>query len=456
MTVDHISDQVIRIGKSLIEKNAMHGFLNINKPSGMTSRTVVDAVLRIVGKGCKIGHAGTLDPLAAGVLVVATGEATRLIEYVHRGPKEYLATFLLGVTSASDDLDSPLTPVPSVVVPSREAIAAAGLAMCGRIMQRPPAFSAIKLDGKRCYDRARRGELVEIPPRPVDIYAFELLENTEHSQGWGATGSEGARFAQYPQIRFRLRCGSGTYVRSFGRDLAQRLGTRAVMASLTRTAVGPFGIKRAIRLPDVLKFPNIRRGEPPLSSEMETLRNTQIASALRLFQAALRPVEWGVTYLPRMVLPTALGRQLQMGQVVSFTKCEENQALVVAPSVEIPKDDVASPEVVSDSTASKCGTIHDEAIVLDKARLDETMSDTVASGGITLSNATGPTSIFQTMIHGGTLHRDRQQDGSNAIAEAAIAVFDPSGKLMSVVAPFHELHGYRAIRNFPPPSTSPE
>ncbi len=371
----------------------MHGFLNIHKPSGVTSRTVVDAVLRVVGKGCKIGHAGTLDPLASGVLVVAIGDATRLIEYVHRGPKEYIATFWLDATSDSDDLDSPLTPVPCAARPSFAFIETVGNAMCGRQMQRPPAFSAIKLNGKRCYERARRGELVEIPARPVDIYAFELLEYGEFSPDietfHGENFSSNLLPNSYPFIRFRLRCGSGTYVRSFGRDLAERLGTKAVMASLTRTAVGPFELDRSICLPEVLKLPNTRRGEPPLSSAMSELRDAQMASALRLFQTELRPVEWGVTYLPRMVLPTSLGRRLQMGQVVSFATCKENQAIVTAPAEGMPRYE--------------------------------------------------------------TLHRDRQQDGSNAIVEAAIAVFDPSEKLMSIVAPFQELHGYRAIRNFPPP-----
>src|SRR5690349_5339386 len=125
----------------------MNGLLHLDKPAGWTSRDAVNRIQRLA-KPAKVGHAGTLDPLATGVLVICVGQATRLIEYVQRQPKQYLATFQLGVTSASDDTELELTPVPDAPLPTRKAIEAALPRFIGEVMQRPPAFSAIKVDGR--------------------------------------------------------------------------------------------------------------------------------------------------------------------------------------------------------------------------------------------------------------------------------------------------------------------
>lgn len=206
------------------------GLLNIKKPSGITSRDAVNQIVRLVGKKTKVGHAGTLDPLASGVLVVCLGPATRLIDKVQEMPKRYLGTFLLGRTSDTEDIEGVVTELPDAPIPERAALEAAAAAMVGVIQQRPPAYSAVKVAGRRAYKLARRGEQPDLKPRPVTIHALEVVAY------------------DYPQLTLDIRCGSGTYVRSLGRDLAERLGTGAVMSELTRTEIGDFRVEDACEL----------------------------------------------------------------------------------------------------------------------------------------------------------------------------------------------------------------
>ena len=207
--------------------NRRTGLLNVAKPSGVTSRSVVDHIQRLV-RPAKVGHAGTLDPLASGVLVIGVGSATRLISYLQRMPKTYQAILLLGVCSETDDTEGSLVEFPEAHRPSTEDIAAALPRFVGRILQRPPTYSALKVSGRRAYDLARKGRPVVLEPRPVDIYDLCL-----------------SRY-DYPHLEIEMRCGSGTYVRSLGRDLAESVGTKAVLASLVRTAIGPFPLADAI------------------------------------------------------------------------------------------------------------------------------------------------------------------------------------------------------------------
>ncbi|MBX3434377.1 MAG: tRNA pseudouridine(55) synthase TruB [Pirellulales bacterium] len=204
----------------------MFALLNLRKPPGPTSRDVVNRVQRLV-RPAKAGHAGTLDPIASGVLVVCLGQATRLTEYVQRAPKTYRATFLLGQRSPSDDVESEVELVPGAPVPGEGELTAALPRFVGTIEQRPPAFSAVKIAGRRAYDLARRGNEVKLAPRPVAIRSLRLLAY------------------DYPRCELEIVCGSGTYVRSLGRDLAESLGTSAVMAALERTAIGPFRVEAA-------------------------------------------------------------------------------------------------------------------------------------------------------------------------------------------------------------------
>jgi tRNA pseudouridine55 synthase len=211
----------------------MFGVININKPPGWSSRATLARVERLL-RPVKVGHAGTLDPLAEGVLVACLGPATRLIEHVQRMPKEYRATFLLGRRSPSDDVDSEVELLIDPPEPPRAAIETMLPRFTGMIEQRPPAFSAVKIEGQRAYKLARKGRVVETSLRQIEVYAISL-----------------DRY-EYPELELSIRCSSGTYVRSIGRDLAERLRTAAVMSALMRTAIGPFRIEDAMnaRSPD--------------------------------------------------------------------------------------------------------------------------------------------------------------------------------------------------------------
>src|SRR4051794_5854504 len=152
----------------------MFGLLNIDKPAGLTSRDVVNVVQRLV-RPHKVGHAGTLDPLATGVLIVALGPATRLVEYVQRMAKTYQATFLLGRTSDTEDVEGTVMELDRAPIPNAHEIDAALPAFVGTIQQTPPAYSALKVAGRRAYQMARRGEAVELAARPVEIHGIEVI-----------------------------------------------------------------------------------------------------------------------------------------------------------------------------------------------------------------------------------------------------------------------------------------
>jgi tRNA pseudouridine55 synthase len=210
----------------------MFGLLNIHKPAGLTSRDVVNRVQRLV-KPHKVGHAGTLDPLATGVLVIAIGPATRLVEYIQRMPKTYRAVFLIGRTSDTEDVEGKIEELMQPPIPTREQIEAACSKFIGTIEQRPPAYSALKIAGRRAHELARRGDAVELSPRQVQIHSIEIVRYV------------------YPELELLIRCGSGTYVRSLGRDLAESRGTGAVMEKLCREAIGPFNVRDAMGLDDL-------------------------------------------------------------------------------------------------------------------------------------------------------------------------------------------------------------
>ena len=183
------------------------GLLSLSKPSGMTSRQAVDVVQRLA-RPVKAGHAGTLDPLATGVLVVCVGGATHLIEYVQRMPKRYTATFLLGRQSPTEDVEGAVVELPHAPVPAGEQIEAAAQRFVGRIDQRPPAFSALKIHGRPAYKLARQGRPVTLQPRPVELYRIEV------------------KSYRYPELILEVECGGGTYVRSLGRDWPNRWARR--------------------------------------------------------------------------------------------------------------------------------------------------------------------------------------------------------------------------------------
>lgn len=208
----------------------MLGILNINKPAGMTSRAVVTRVSRIVGRKVKCGHAGTLDPLATGVLVACLGRATKLVPFIHDHLKSYEGKFLLGKQSPTDDIEGEMTDIAVPEDLSAEKFQRVFPDFIGQITQVPPTHSAIWINGERAYKLARKGEKFEVPSRDVWIESLELSNFTPET------------------FSLKMTCGTGTYVRSIGRDIAEKLGTAATMSELVRTSVGPFALQDAVEL----------------------------------------------------------------------------------------------------------------------------------------------------------------------------------------------------------------
>lgn len=218
------------------------GLLVIDKPEGITSMGVCRRVrAKLVAGGApkrvKVGHGGTLDPLATGVLVILVGKATRLCDAVMKGEKRYLAEVDLSRSSTTDDREGEQTPVTVATPPTREQVAAVCARFVGVIQQRPPAYSAIKVGGKRAYKLARAGHEPVLVARPVEIHSIDLLEY------------------RWPVATLDIRCGKGTYIRSLARDLGGVLTGAGMLLSLRRTAVGRFTIDQALSLtalPEVL------------------------------------------------------------------------------------------------------------------------------------------------------------------------------------------------------------
>lgn len=211
----------------------IHGWLNIYKPLGITSAQVVGEIRRALGKKQKTGHAGTLDPLASGVLPIALGEATKTVFAMMDARKTYGFTATWGEARDTDDAEGKVIES-SPNRPTEDQIRAILPQFTGRISQTPPAYSAIKVDGERAYDLARAGEEVTLKAREIDVYSIEIKEFNSDS------------------CAFETACGKGTYIRSLARDMARALGTCGYVSRLERLRVGPFSAENAISL-DLLK-----------------------------------------------------------------------------------------------------------------------------------------------------------------------------------------------------------
>lgn len=248
----------------------VHGLLVVDKPGGLTSRDVVNRVQGCFPRGMRIGHTGTLDPLATGVLVLCVGQATRLTEYIQDMDKTYHSVFRFGVRSDTDDADGTVQPVADAPVPDRAAVDRGLNEFIGDIEQVPPAYSAAKVSGRRAYDLARRGHEVALAARRVHIDDITVLAY------------------EYPRLEIEVSCGKGTYIRSLARDLGERLGCGALVEMLRRTRVGPFTAAEGVTL---------------------DLDTSQIVSRLLPLAAA-------VAELPQLTLPPSLGDRLRHGQRV--------------------------------------------------------------------------------------------------------------------------------------------
>lgn len=208
------------------------GLLLIDKPAGWTSHDVVAKVRRLLGQR-RAGHTGTLDPFATGLLVVCLGQATRLAEYLTAHEKEYIGEAVLGVETETDDCDGRVTVMRPVRALDNAAVQAAARSLTGTIMQMPPAFSALKVDGKRAYALAREGQAPELAPRPVEVRVFE------------------ARLLAPDRVGLRVVCGPGTYIRSLARDLGRELGCGAHLASLRRVRSGELHVREAVTMAEL-------------------------------------------------------------------------------------------------------------------------------------------------------------------------------------------------------------
>jgi tRNA pseudouridine55 synthase len=209
---------------------SLEGVINLDKPAGLSSARVVARVKRLLPRGVKIGHAGTLDPFATGVLLLLVGKATRSCEKLMGERKGYEAVVRLGARSATDDPEGPVEELPDVRPVGEEEVRRAVGGFVGQIQQRPPVFSAMKVGGQRAYKLARAGETPEMRARTVTVYDARVVEYT------------------WPSVRLRVECGRGTYIRAIARDLGELLGVGGYLTELRRTFVGRFHVGEGVSL----------------------------------------------------------------------------------------------------------------------------------------------------------------------------------------------------------------
>ena len=253
----------------------IHGWLVLDKPLGMSSSRAVAAVRRLLGAE-KVGHGGTLDPLATGVLPIALGEATKTVAWAMAGRKIYRFMLRWGEARATDDAEGRVT-AESAVRPDAAAIEAALPRFQGVISQRPPVFSALKIGGERAYDLAREGEPVALAPRPVAVDVLRLLGRPDRDHA-----------------ELEAVVGKGTYIRALARDLGEALGTHAHITALRRLSVGRFGLERAISL-----------------ANLATLGHSAAASG------HLLPIETALDDIPALALTETEAHRLRCGQTVT-------------------------------------------------------------------------------------------------------------------------------------------
>ena len=257
----------------------IHGWLLLDKPVGMTSTRAVGRVRRLFDAR-KAGHAGTLDPLASGLLPIALGEATKTVNFIMEGRKLYSFIMRFGIETDTDDAEGEIVAT-SDHRPDDAAISAVLSEFTGDILQVPPRFSAIKIDGERAYDLARDGEDFEMEPRPVSIHFLRFVERLDEER-----------------VRLEAECGKGTYVRALARDLARRLESRGHVTELRRLVVGPFGEDDMISL-----------------DELEELGHVAPDAEGGLLSALL-PIETALDDIPALAVSRHEAARLRSGQAV--------------------------------------------------------------------------------------------------------------------------------------------
>lgn len=286
------------MGKNRDDGPRIDGILVISKPAGPTSHDIVALVRRLTGVR-RVGHGGTLDPFAMGVLPVFIGRATRMVEYHLSDEKRYRASVVFGARSTTDDLDGEMTPS-DAPMPTRETVDATLEEFRGSIEQVPPDHSAVHVGGKRAYEVARGGDKPELKSRHVVIHSLELT-------GWDVADPE------RPMAELEVRCSAGTYVRSLARDLGDRLGSGAYLGALTRTASGPFTIDDAIDL-DVVRE-GLARGD---------------------IEDMLQPPDSGLDSIPRVQVRASDMAALARGQVIGLHSPLSRPDSVIEPDEQGP------------------------------------------------------------------------------------------------------------------------
>lgn len=270
---------------------AISGWVNLDKPYGLGSTTAVGKIRRLFDAQ-KAGHAGTLDPLADGILPIALGEATKTVSFMQGAKKSYRFTMAFGAATSTDDVEGDII-AQSDVRPETRAIEAALAHFTGTIMQVPPQFSAIKKDGARAYDLARAGEAVELAARPVEIDAIYALRRIDEAH-----------------VELAVDCGKGTYIRALARDLAEHLGAHAHVTALRRTRVGPFDETCALGLD---KLSGLGHSAPDLAA----------------LDACLLPLETALDDIPALAISDNDASRIKQGQAISPPSAE-NVAVAAA------------------------------------------------------------------------------------------------------------------------------
>jgi tRNA pseudouridine55 synthase len=247
------------------------GILLVDKPPGITSHDVVSRTRRALGTR-KVGHAGTLDPMATGLLLLGVGSSTRLLTYLVGLGKRYIATIRLGESTDTDDAEGAITGTADAQAIARDAIDAGITALTGTISQIPSSYSAIKVDGRRSYDRARAGEDVVLAPREVTVSRFEVLAER--------------RAAATIDLDVVVECTSGTYIRALARDLGASLGVGGHLVALRREAVGPFEVQDAVAADQVqvasLRAPASIAGQLFPSARLDSMQTTALSQGKRV------------------------------------------------------------------------------------------------------------------------------------------------------------------------------
>ena len=259
------------------------GFINVLKPAGMTSHDVVSFIRRTYGLK-KVGHAGTLDPAAAGVLPIALGSATRLIEYITDADKGYRAELTFGYkTDSGDDMGEVIEQINNFKIPSQQEIDTVLKQFIGRIQQVPPMYSAIKVNGQKLYELARQGKSIEVPTRLVEISTIKMINNSGE------------------KLLFDVTCSKGTYIRTLCMDIGAKLNLQTVMSFLIRTRVGKFTLQEAVTLEEIAADP----------------------------QKALQNVHSVLNFMPKVILTKEHSLAFSHGQIIKIEHLIKNSVIAV-------------------------------------------------------------------------------------------------------------------------------